>query len=125
MKMYLNEIYSTVQICKHLSDMFPVKNGLKQDALLPLLFNFAFEYAIRRVQGKTGGLLVYADINTLGRHIHTIKQNTEASEVTSNEIPPEVNAKKIKYMPPTIGNKSFERVKNFKYLGNLTNQFHS
>jgi len=34
-----------------LSDIFPIKNGLKQrDALLPLLLNFALEYAIRRVQ---------------------------------------------------------------------------
>jgi hypothetical protein len=31
--------------------MLPLKNGLKQgDALSPLLFNFALEYVIRRVQ---------------------------------------------------------------------------
>ena len=30
-------------------DMFPIRNGLKQgDAISPLLFNFALEYAIRR-----------------------------------------------------------------------------
>jgi len=35
--------------------MFPVKNGLKKGiALSPLLFNFALEYAIRRVQSKPG-----------------------------------------------------------------------
>ena len=40
-KMCLNKTYSTVQLGKHLSDMSPIKNGLKQgDALLPLLFNF-------------------------------------------------------------------------------------
>jgi len=40
-----------VRVGKHLSDMFPIRNGLKQgDALTPLLFNFALEYAIRRVQ---------------------------------------------------------------------------
>jgi hypothetical protein len=40
-KMCLYETYSRVRVGKHLSDMFPVKNGLKQgDALLPLLFNF-------------------------------------------------------------------------------------
>jgi len=31
--------------CKPLSDMFPIKNGLKEGAaLLSLLFNFALEY---------------------------------------------------------------------------------
>jgi hypothetical protein len=49
--MCLNETYSRVRVGKNLSDMFPIKNGLKQgDALSPLLFNFALEYAIRRVQ---------------------------------------------------------------------------
>jgi len=28
-KMCLSEIYSKVQVGKHLSDMFPIKNGLK------------------------------------------------------------------------------------------------
>jgi hypothetical protein len=50
-KMCLNETYSKVCIGKHLSDSFPTQNGLKQgDALSPLLFNFALEYAIRKVQ---------------------------------------------------------------------------
>jgi hypothetical protein len=41
-KMCLSEMYSRVWVGKHLSDTFPIKNGLKQgDALSPLLFNFA------------------------------------------------------------------------------------
>jgi len=49
-KMYLNETFSRVQVGKHLSDMFPIGNGLKQgDVLSTLLFNFALEYAIWRV----------------------------------------------------------------------------
>ena len=51
LKMCLNETYSRVRVGKNLSDMFPIRNGLKQrDALSPLLFNCALEYAIRRVQ---------------------------------------------------------------------------
>jgi len=50
-KMCLSETYGRVWVGKHLSDMFPIMNGLKQaDALSPLLFSFALEYAIRRVQ---------------------------------------------------------------------------
>jgi hypothetical protein len=49
-KMCQTETYSRVWVGKNLSDMFPIGSGLKQgDGLLPLLFNFALEYAVRRV----------------------------------------------------------------------------
>jgi hypothetical protein len=48
---YLSETYGEVLVGKHLSDTVPIQNGLKQgDALSPLLFNFALEYANRKVQ---------------------------------------------------------------------------
>jgi hypothetical protein len=48
-KMCLNATYSKVHIGNHLSNKFPIQNGLKQgDALSPLLFNFALESAIKR-----------------------------------------------------------------------------
>jgi len=50
-KMSLTETYRRVRVDKNLFDVFPIKNGLKQgDALSPLLFNFALEDPIRRVQ---------------------------------------------------------------------------
>jgi hypothetical protein len=46
--MCLNETYNKVRIGKHLSDSFPIQNGLKQgDALSPLLFNFALDLDFR------------------------------------------------------------------------------
>ena len=107
-KMCLTETYSRVRVGKNLSDMFPIRNGLKQgDVLLPLLFNFALECTIRTVQeiqdslklNGTHQLLVYADdVNRLGGSMHSIKKNTEALIVGSKETGLEVNAAKTNYM---------------------------
>ena len=49
--MCLSKTYSRVRVGKNLSAVFPIGNGLKKGEVLSLLlFNFALDYAIRRVQ---------------------------------------------------------------------------
>ena len=80
--MSLTETYNRVRVGKNVSGRFLIRNGLKQgDALTPMLFNLAFEYAIRRVQVNQDGLklngthqlLAYVDeVNILGGGIHNL-----------------------------------------------------
>jgi len=138
-KMCLTETYSRVRVGKNLSDIFPVRNDLKQgDIVSPLLFIFALEYAIRRVQVNQDGLklngtyqlLAYADdVNILGGIVDTVKKNAEALVAATKEIGLEVNAHKTKYMTMSQDqnsgriHSSIERVEYFRYLGTtLTNQ---
>jgi hypothetical protein len=76
-----------VWLGKHLSDKLSTKNGLKHgDALLPVLLNFALEYAIQNVQTNQEGLKlngtyqlsIYANhVNLLGEIMHIVKSSTE------------------------------------------------
>ena len=89
----LNKTYNRALVGKQLSYIFPIKDCWKDgDVPLPLLFNFALVYAIRRVQviqdglklNGTHQLLVYADnVNILGGSVRTAEEKAEALIVTS------------------------------------------
>ena len=70
-----------------------------------MLFNFALDYDIRRVQVNQDGLklngthqlLTYAvDVNILRGSMHTLKVNAEALVAAAREIGLEVSADKTK-----------------------------
>ena len=65
-----------------------------------MLFNFALEYAIRRIQVNQDGLklngthqlLAYAnDVNILGGSMHTLKENVEALVAATRETGLEIS----------------------------------
>jgi hypothetical protein len=105
-KMCLNEIYSEFRMNKYLFDSFSIHRGLKEgDGLSPLLFNFALEYAIRKVQeiqvelklNVTHQLLAYTDdVNLLGDNIDSINKSTETLLDASKEVGLDINVDKTK-----------------------------
>jgi hypothetical protein len=85
-----------------LTDTFPIHDGLKQgDALSPQLFNFALEYAIRKVHENQVGLningthqfLVYDDDDEVfSDKIITLKINKETL-IDASEVSLEINTR--------------------------------
>jgi hypothetical protein len=120
-----------------LPDAFPIQNGLKQgDALSALLFNFALECTIRKVQENkeelngTRQLLVCADdVNVLIENKNIVKINTDALLGAGTEVDLEADAEKTKYVLMSrhqtagqnhnvqVANKSFQNAAKFKIFG--------
>ena len=114
------------------------------DALSPLLYHFALEYAIRNVQETNLGLdmndthqvLAYTDdVNLIDDDIRTRERNADVLLNACKDIGLSVNIGKTNYIeigrPRSmianahikIRSNSHEKVKTFKYLGSLlTNQ---
>jgi hypothetical protein len=121
-------------------------NGLKQgDALTLLLFNFALEFAIRKVQQNQVGLkfngtyqfLVYADdVSLLGNYINTMKTNTEALIDANKEVGLDVSTENTKHTLMSrhhaegrnhytkIAYRSFETVEKFRYFETIVILIH-
>jgi hypothetical protein len=102
-EMCLKETYSKVYIGKHLSDHFPTQNGLKLEALQPLLSNLTLDYSIRKFKENQVGLKLNGiyqllsfddDVNLLQDNIHTINKNTETIIHASTEVGLEINVDK-------------------------------
>jgi len=102
---------------------------------ITIVFNFALEYAVRRVHVNQDGLklngthqlLAYADdVNILGGSVNIVKKNAGVLVAATKENGLEVNAHKTKYMTVSrdqnsgrihskkIDNISIERVEEFK-----------
>jgi hypothetical protein len=102
------------------------------------------EYASRKVHedqirlklNRTYQLLIYVgNVSVLGDNIDTIKKSTESLIDFGKEFSLEIKAEKTRYMLPSrhqiagenhdikIGNRSFESVAQFRYIGTtITNQ---
>jgi len=129
----LNKTYSKIWTCKPLLDMFPIKNGLKGDALSSLLFNLALKYDIRKFRANhmlfkfhgTHQVIIYADdVNLRSQSIHDISfisplwgdwsrsKCWESLKYVS--VPWTTYSTKSRYI--NTCNTSFENVAKFEYL---------
>ena len=90
---------SKVRIENYLSSSFPIENGLKQgDALSPPLFNFALEYAVKKVQETRYEWHPSGIVNLIGDDIRTIERNAYVLLNACKDIGLTLNTGKSKYM---------------------------
>jgi hypothetical protein len=92
-----------------LSDVFPIQDGLKQDALSPFLIRFILKYCIRKVQENQKGLKLNGALYRLDCvvdvHLLCEKHNTMKVDVTKIQ---ETNHN------TDVANKSSKNVQGFR-----------
>jgi hypothetical protein len=145
LKATLTDVVSCVKIEGTLSGTFKSEIGLRQgDGVSTMLFNIALEGVIRRAGVEKEGsiftksiqLLGFADdIDIIGRSVRAVKDAFIKLEKEASRIGLRVNEDKTKFLmvspsPRTrelvgtrleVGDKRFEVVKEFVYLGALVN----
>lgn len=121
-----------------MSEVFPIETGLRQgDALSPILFNIAMQSVIRKVQKDSIGLKIenqnmviaaYADdIIIMGETEDQVRNSASKLIEEGKSIGLNINEDKTKYLivsrkqhrqnSISVGDMTFEKVPNFKYLG--------
>jgi hypothetical protein len=132
-----------VKIQNDCSESFETRQGLRQgDVLSTLLFNVVLEVIVRRANLQTTGTiynketqqLAYADdIDIVGRSQSAVRDVYLALEGEAVKVGLKINEQKTKYMiaarndrtirdvgqSAAIGDKHFEIIKEFVYLGSL------
>jgi endonuclease/exonuclease/phosphatase family metal-dependent hydrolase len=145
LKATLTGVVSRVKVEGRLSDAFHTEIGLKQgDGVSTMLFNIALEGVIRRsgveksgsIFTKSTQMLGFADdIDIIGRNIRAVCDAYLKLEKEANRIGLRVNEDKTKFLMVSpsertkslvgthlkVGDKRFEVVKQFTYLGALVN----
>ena len=139
----LNTVLCCVKIQNDCSEYFETRQGLRQgDVLSTLAFNVVLEAIVRRAKLQTTGtifnkttqILAFADdIDIIGRSQAAVREAYLALEREANKVGLKVNEAKTKYMiaagnsrtvrdagqSVVIGDKTFEVVNEFVYLGSL------
>jgi hypothetical protein len=141
LKATLEEVTNCVKIEGSLSDTFETEIGLRQgDGISTMLFNIALEGTIRRsgvvrsgtIFTKSVQLLAFADdIDIIGSSVNAVKEAFLDLEKEANRVGLRINEDKTKFLMVSasdrtkdlvgthlsVGDKRFEVVSEFTYLG--------
>jgi sorting nexin-29 len=139
-KMTMKNSTARVKVTNKLSNSFTFNAGVRQgDGLSTTLFILALHYGVQKIDHrgtiftKLSQICAYADdIVIVARTQTKLTEVYLELEDETSKLEIEINAKKTKYMVTStyeyrrdvgdlrIGNKTFEAVQSFQYLGNST-----